>query len=168
MMGMVSLGFLDLPKSWHNYQDSVNGRDKLPNCELLWSDLMQDEIRRSTRDSSSSMQDEENCALASKAKKGKGKVSHFESSSSNDGKKVDKSKVRCFRCHEIGSWVRNLYALEVQDACKALSSEATDGDLVVERERILPLNMQSQKKSQTIVEEPQLVQQLQEVVEQPQ
>ena len=75
--------------------------------------------------------------------------------------------MRCFRCHEIGSWVRNLYALEVQDACKALS-EATDGDLVVERERILPLNMQSQKKSQTIVEEPRLVQQLQEVVEQPQ
>ena len=54
----------------------------------------------------------------------------------------------------IGSWVKNLYALEVQDACKALSSEATDGDLVVERERILPLNMQSQKKSQMIMEEP--------------
>jgi len=49
-----------------------------------------------------------------------------------------------------------------------LSSEETDGYLVVERERILPLNMQSQKKSQTIVEEPRLVQQLQEVVEQPQ
>ena len=39
---------------------------------------------------------------------------------------------------------------------------------MVEREHILPLNMQSQKKSRTIVEEPQLVQQLQEVVEQPQ
>jgi len=66
---------------------------------------------------------------------------------------------------QIGSQVKNLYALDVQDACKALSSEATDGDLVVERERILPLNMQSQKKSQTIVEEPRLVQQLQEAVE---
>ena len=58
---------------------------------------------------------------------------------------------------QIGSRVKNPYALEVQDACKALSSEATDGDLVVERERILPINMQSQKKSQTIVEEPRLV-----------
>ena len=58
----------------------------------------------------------------------------------------------------IGSWVKNLYALEVQDACKALSSEATDGDLVVEREHILRLNMQIQKKSQMIVEEPRLVQ----------
>lgn len=140
---MVSLRFLDLPKSWHSYQDSVNGKDKLPNWERPWSDLMQEEIGRCTRDGSSSMQDEENCALASKAKKGKEKVSLFESCSSSDGKNVDKSKVRCFRCHEIGSRVRNLYALEVQDACKALSSKATDGDLVVERERILALNMQS-------------------------
>ena len=61
---------------------------------------------------------------------------------------------------QIGSRVKNLYAFKVQDACKALSSKATDGDLVVEREGILPLNMQSQKKSQTIVEEPRLVQQL--------
>ena len=69
---------------------------------------------------------------------------------------------------QIGLRVKNLYALEVQDACKALRSEATDGDLVVERQCILPLNMQSQKKSQTIVEERRLVQQLQEVMEQPQ
>ena len=69
---------------------------------------------------------------------------------------------------QIGVLAKNLYALEVQDACKALSSKETDGDLVVEREGILPLNMQSQKKSQTIVEKPQFVQQLQEVVEQPQ
>ena len=61
-----------------------------------------------------------------------------------------------------------MYALEVQDACKALRSKATDGDLVVERESTLPLNMQRQKKSQTIVNEPQLVKQIQEVVEQPQ
>ena len=42
---------------------------------------------------------------------------------------------------QIGSWVKNLYALEVQDACKALSSKETNGDLMVERESILPLNM---------------------------
>jgi len=27
---MVSLALLGLPKSWHSYQDSVNGREKLP------------------------------------------------------------------------------------------------------------------------------------------
>jgi len=71
----------------------VNGREKLPRWERLWSDLVQEEIRQSTRNSSSSMHDEENCAFVSKAKKGKGKVSLSESSSSNDGKKVDKSKM---------------------------------------------------------------------------
>ena len=59
--------------------------------------------------------------------------------------------------NQIGSRVKNLYALEVQDACKALRSKENVRDLVVERESTLPLNMQRQKKSQTIVEEPQLV-----------
>ena len=61
---------------------------------------------------------------------------------------------------QIGSRVKNLYPLEVQDACKALRSKANVRDLVVERESTLPLNMQHQKKSHTIVEEPQLVKQL--------
>lgn len=62
------------------------------NWEQLWSDLME-EIRQSTRDGSSSMEDEENCALASKAKEGKEKVSLSESNSSNGGNKVEKLKV---------------------------------------------------------------------------
>ena len=91
---MVSLALLSLPKSWHSYQDSVNGREKLLDWERLWLDLMQEEIRRSTRDGSSSKQDdEENLALASKASKGKGKASHPKSISSHGGNKFDKSKV---------------------------------------------------------------------------
>jgi len=68
---------------------------------------MQEEIRRSTRDGSSSKEDEENCALASKAKKGKEKDSHPKSISSYGGKKFDKSKVRCFHCHEVGHFATN-------------------------------------------------------------
>ena len=72
---MVSLSILNLPKSWNSYQDSVNGREKLPDWERLWSDLTQEEIWRSTRDGSSSKNDdEENLALASNARKGKGKL----------------------------------------------------------------------------------------------
>ena len=37
---MVILALLSLPKSWHSYQDLVNGREKLPDWERLWSDLM--------------------------------------------------------------------------------------------------------------------------------
>ena len=81
----------------------MNGREKLPDWERLWSDLMQEEIRRSTRDSSSSKHDdEENITLASKTRKGRGKASH-----SKSGKKIDKSKVRCFNCHEMGHYVTN-------------------------------------------------------------
>ena len=105
---MVGLALLGLPKSWHSYQDSVNGRENLPDWERLWSDLMQEEIRRSTRDGSSSKKDdEENLALASKARKGKGKASNSKSSSSHGGKKIDKSKVRCFNCHEVGHYATN-------------------------------------------------------------
>jgi len=49
-----------------------------------------------------------------------------------------------------------MYAPDVQVACKALRSKANVRDLVVERETKLPLNMQTQNKSQTIVEESQL------------
>lgn len=66
----------------------MNGRDKLPDWECLWLDLMQEEIRRNTRDgaSSSKNDDEENLALTSKAKKGKGKASKFKYS--QGGKKM--------------------------------------------------------------------------------
>ena len=43
---------------------------------------------------------------------------------------------------QIDSRVKNLYALEVQDACKALRRKENVRDLVVEREHELPLNMQ--------------------------
>eukprot|EP00253_Pinus_taeda_P023084 PITA_23084 len=102
---LVSLALLGLPKSWHSYQDSVNGREKLPGWERLWSDLVQEEIKRSTRDGSSSKgDDEENCALAAKAKKGKSKKA---SQSGAKGKKQDMSKVKCFHCHQHGHYVTN-------------------------------------------------------------
>ena len=70
----MSLDLLGIPKSWHSYQDSINGREKLPGWERLWLDLVQEEIRWSTRDGSSSKNsDEENFTLDAKAKKRKSK-----------------------------------------------------------------------------------------------
>ena len=64
---LVSLALLGLSKSCHSYKDSINGREKLPSWERLWSDLVQEEIRRSTRDGSSSKNDDEdNFTLAAK------------------------------------------------------------------------------------------------------
>ena len=51
---LVSLALLGLPKSWHSQQDFVNGREKLPDWERLWLDLVQEEFRWNTRDGSSS------------------------------------------------------------------------------------------------------------------
>ena len=67
---------------------------------------MQEEIRRSTKDGSSSKNDdEENCALAAKARKGKGKKNPSQSGAK--GKKQDLSKVKCFHYHQHGNFATN-------------------------------------------------------------
>jgi hypothetical protein len=103
---LVSLALLGLPKIWHSYQDSVNGKEKLPDWERLWSDLMQEEFRWNTRDGSSlKHDDEEDCDLATKARKGKGKKIHSKSESKRNN--LDLSKVKCFHCHEHGHLATN-------------------------------------------------------------
>ena len=105
---MVSLALRGLLKSWHSYQDSVNGQENLLDWERMWLYLMQEEIRRNTRDGSSSKtDDEENCALAIKAKKGKGKYSRSNLDSYHGGKKKDMMKVKWFHCHELDHFATN-------------------------------------------------------------
>ena len=102
----MRLALLGLPKSWHSYKDYVNGWEKFPGWERLWSDLVQEEIRQSTRDRCSSKHsDEENYAFAAKAKKGKSKK--HASQSSAKGKKQDMSKVKSFHCHQHGHYATN-------------------------------------------------------------
>ena len=61
-------------KSSHSFQVDVNSKDKLPNSKRLWSNFVQEEIKRNTRDGDSARNDEEeNFVLASKGKKSKGK-----------------------------------------------------------------------------------------------
>jgi hypothetical protein len=86
---LVSLVLLGLPKSWHSYQESINGREKLSDWD----------------GSSSKRDDEEDCALTTKARKGKGKK--FQSKSESKVKKMDLSKVKCFHCHKHGHLATN-------------------------------------------------------------
>eukprot|EP00253_Pinus_taeda_P034689 PITA_34689 len=100
-------------------------RDELGSVGITTVDDDMEEIRRSTRDGSSLKQDdEENLALASKARKVKGKASHSKSGSSHGGKKIDKSKVRCFHCHEMGHYATNC----PQKESKKGSSKGSDGE----------------------------------------
>jgi hypothetical protein len=67
---------------------------------------VQEEFRRNTRDGySSKRDDEEDCALTAKARKGKGNKS--QSNSESKVKKLDLSKVKCFHCHERGNLATN-------------------------------------------------------------
>jgi hypothetical protein len=67
---------------------------------------VQEEFGRNTRDgSSSNRDDEEDCALNAKARKGKGNKFHPKSKSKV--KKLDLSKVKCFHCHEHGHLATN-------------------------------------------------------------
>ena len=62
-------------------------------------DLVQEEFRWNTKYGSSSKHDDEkDCALATKERKGKGKK--FHSKSEAKGKKMDLAKVKWFHCHE--------------------------------------------------------------------
>jgi hypothetical protein len=67
---------------------------------------VQEEFRWNTRDGSSSKcDDEEDCALTTKERKGKGKKFHPKSESKV--KKLDFSEVKCFHCHEHGHLATN-------------------------------------------------------------
>jgi hypothetical protein len=67
---------------------------------------VQEEFRWNTRDGSSSKHDdEEDFALATKARKGKGNKLH--SKYESKGKNLDLFKVKCFYCHEHGHIATN-------------------------------------------------------------
>ena len=64
---------------------------------------MQEEIRRNTKDGTSSKEVEEDFSLESKAKNAKGKKSQGE----DGGKNMDLMKVQCFHCHEHRHYAKN-------------------------------------------------------------
>ena len=79
----------------------MNGWEKLPDWEHLWSNLVIEKIRQSTRDETSSTDKEEDFALVGKGKKSKGKKSQGE-----EGKR-HLSKIKCFHCHKHGHYASN-------------------------------------------------------------
>ena len=89
--------------------------------------MVQEEFRRNTREGSSSkIDDEENCALDGKGKKGKGKKSFSKYETGKEGKKKDMSKVKCFNCHDHGNYATNCpqNKKNTKKALRAITGEA--------------------------------------------
>jgi hypothetical protein len=94
-------------KPWAPFVKGIVAREKLPDWERLWDDFIQEEIREeSLHGGQQKGDDDENLALASHARKGKGKTKKNTSgeATSQDGKKKDMSKVKCFACHKFGHY----------------------------------------------------------------
>jgi len=66
----------------------------------LWSNLVQEEFWKNTKDGTSSKEAEEDFALVNKENKSKGK----KSKGKEGDKKKDLSNIKCFHCHEYGHY----------------------------------------------------------------
>eukprot|EP00253_Pinus_taeda_P011571 PITA_11571 len=83
-------------------------QDELGSVGITVAEDDLEEFRQNTKyGSSSKVDDEENCALAGKEKKGKGKSSPSKSDSCHGGKKKDMSKVKCFHYHKLRHFATN-------------------------------------------------------------
>jgi hypothetical protein len=90
---LVGIALDGFTKSWDVFVRVVVAREKLPDCQRLWDDFVQEEIRigQAGPSSSTHVKEEEGLALASKAKDKKKR---------KGGKKnIDFSKVKCFQRH---------------------------------------------------------------------
>jgi len=68
----------------------------------LWDDFIQEELRDEEANGGRHKVDDENIALAIPTKKGKFKKFVIGESTSQDNKKIDMNKVKCFTCHKFG------------------------------------------------------------------
>jgi hypothetical protein len=104
---LVNVGLNGFTKAWEPFIMGICAREHLPKWERLWDDCIQEETRKESR---SSKQEggggDENLALVSKTKKGKGKVFVKKGKSQGEGqqsrKKRDMSKIKCYICHKNG------------------------------------------------------------------
>jgi hypothetical protein len=121
-------------KPWTSFIEVICAREKLLDFERLWDDCIQEETRQEALGGLQEDGDVENLALASQAKKGKGKVrmNTGGDSSSQAGTRKDLSKVNCFHCHKKGHYASqclerkkggNRMQLEVSASAKAQADE---------------------------------------------
>jgi hypothetical protein len=104
-----------LPSHFDPFIQSISGRSKLPKFDRLWADCTQEETRLAVNGSHSSHHDESH-ALASHARKGKGRargkgIERFHKKQkpheAHEHKEKDMSKVQFYRCDKHGHYARD-------------------------------------------------------------
>lgn len=108
---VVSLALSGLYKSWDNFQDAVNGREKLPDWEQLRGDCVQEEIWRQGRFGAHvKHEEEENFALVGKGGNTRVKKGARGPKSNSKGKneKKDLNKIKCFQRLQFGYTIKCL------------------------------------------------------------
>jgi hypothetical protein len=91
-------------KQWTPFIKGIVAREKLPDWTRLWDDFFQEELRDEDLNGGRYKIEDENLALSSQEKKGKFKKTASGESTSQDSKKKDMSKVKCFACHKFGHY----------------------------------------------------------------
>jgi hypothetical protein len=104
---LVNVALNGFTKAWEPFIMGICAREKLPKWERLWDDCIQEETRRESRpNKQGGGGGDENLALVSKTKKGKGKVFVKKGDSQGEGQqsgqKRDMSKIKCYIFHKNG------------------------------------------------------------------
>jgi hypothetical protein len=103
---LVNVALNGFSKAWEPFIMGICAREKLPKWERLWDDCIQEETRRESRSGKQGGgATDDNLALVSKTKKGKGKVVKkvdSQGEGQQSGQKRDMSKIKCYICHKNG------------------------------------------------------------------
>lgn len=101
---LVSTALNGLPTSWESYIQGISAQENQPSFDRLWTNCVQEEGRVLTR---SNPQNEENQALATHARKAKGRRFPYKKDKGrrhapvHERKKRDLSQFRCYNCQKL-------------------------------------------------------------------
>jgi len=91
-------------KEWTLSIKGIMAQEKFPNWSRLWDDFAQEELQDEDLNGGRYKNDDEYIVLTSQAKKGKFKKFSSAESTSQDVKKKDMIKGKCYACREFGNY----------------------------------------------------------------